>query len=178
MLLAVFLSTGPFPNRLLSTSSDACISTFRRCAAWGILSFPAIVMLCGCGSSGPQRAAVEGAVSLNGQPLAAGMVTFVPMGDPKKPSGPSVPARVKNGVFKLSAYEGPVVGQNRILIEATDYLGFPVDDEQAFAKNVMEKGPLPKQPVPEIYNTKSTLKEEVKAGGPNKYEFKLTGTTS
>lgn len=104
------------------------------------------------------------------------MVRFVPISDPRKPLGPSVAVPVKNGTFKMDSYNGPVVGQHRIEIEATDYYGFEVDDEQAFAKAVTEKGPLPKNPVPEIYNVKSTLKEEVKASGPNKYEFKLTGT--
>lgn len=131
---------------------------------------------CGGGEAGPPRAAVEGVVTLDGQKLAVGVVKFIPTATGKN-VGPAVLATVKDGAFQLSRSEGPVVGKHRIEIESTGHYGFDIDDEQAYAKAFQEKKgkALPPNPIPEIYNSKSTLTEEVKADGPNKFEFRLQG---
>lgn len=133
-----------------------------------------IPVLSGCGSEpGPARAAVEGVVTLDGQNLAAGVIRFIPA---EGNSGPAAGAVIKDGVYRLAEGEGPVIGRQRVEIEATDHLGFEADDEQAYASAVTErKGkPLPKNPVPDKYNRQSTLVADIKADDVNKNDFALT----
>lgn len=147
-------------------------SEFYVSLASGLLAMSAIG--CGGGAVGPERAAVEGVVTLDGQKLVAGVVKFIPTATGKN-VGPAVLATVKDGAFQLSRSEGPVIGKHRIEIESTGHYGFEIDDEQAYAKSFQEKKgpPLPPNPVPEIYNSKSTLTAEVNADGENKFEFPL-----
>ena len=132
------------------------------------------ILGCGGGDPGPARAAVEGIITLDGQKLSAGVVKFIPTATGKN-VGPAVLATVKEGAFQLSRSEGPVVGKHRIEIESTGHYGFDIDDEAAYAKSFQEKKgqALPPNPIPEIYNSKSTLTAEVKADGENKFEFPL-----
>src|SRR5262245_32760488 len=96
----------------------------------------------GCGKSGPTRAPVTGQVTVAGQPVAAGRILFTPT---SPNHGPAVSTRVTAGRYKFSREEGPVVGQNRVEIEADLNLGFALDDEAAFAKHGK---PLPPNPIP------------------------------
>ncbi len=156
------------------------------CAAIGCRVFCLVLMLtllvavvgCGGGDTGPQRAAVEGTVTLDGERLIQGIVRFVPNSTGKNLS-PAVQTTIKDGVFQLSRAEGPVVGKHRVEIESTGHYGFDIDDEAAYAKAFQEKKgqALPPNPVPEIYNSKSTLIAEVKADGENKFEFPLQSSS-
>lgn len=133
-----------------------------------------IPMLSGCGrQTGPVRFAVEGTVTLDGQNLAAGVIRFIPA---EGNSGPAAGAVIKDGVYKLAEGEGPIIGRQRVEIEATNHLGFEADDEQAYASAVTErKGkPLPENPVPDKYNRQSTLVADIKADDINKNDFVLT----
>lgn len=135
----------------------------------------------GCGGGGEpglKRAAVEGTITLDGHKLAVGVVKFIPATTGKN-VGPAVLATVKDGAFQLPRSDGPVVGKHRVEIESTGHYGFEIDDETAYAKAFQEKKgqPLPPNPVPQIYNTKSTLTAEVKADRENKFEFPLQGAS-
>lgn len=129
----------------------------------------------GCGGSeeGPVRAAVRGQVSLDGQPLESGMIRFVPA---EGTTGPAAVAAIVDGHFELTDEEGPIVGDHRVEIEATDYTAFAIDDEQAFAKSFRENRgkPLPPNPVPETYNRRSTLTASISADQSNELSFPLT----
>ena len=148
-----------------------------RCAIfkWVISSLLGLSVI-GCGGSeqGPARAAVEGMVTLDGQKLAAGVVRFIPTATGKN-VGPAVMATVKEGAFQLSRSEGPVVGKHHVEIESTGHYGFDIDNEAAYAKAFQEKKgqALPPNPVPEIYNSKSTLTAVVKADEMNTFDFSL-----
>lgn len=159
-----------------SVSSRRLILRNEFCVLLATGLLLASVIGCGGGDAGPARAAVEGVVTLDGQKLAAGVVKFIPTATGKN-VGPAVLATVKEGAFQLSRSEGPVVGKHRVEIESTGHYGFEIDDEAAYAKSFQEKKgqALPPNPIPEIYNSKSTLTEEVKADGPNKFEFRLQG---
>lgn len=159
--------------------------TSRRRGPKGLLALVTGVSLslvslgCGGGDPGPVRAAVEGVVTLNGEKLKEGVVRFVPSATEKN-TAPATMATVKDGVFQLPRSEGPVVGKHRVEIESTGHYGFDIDDEAAYAKAFQEKKgqALPPNPIPEIYNSKSTLTAEVKADGENKFEFPLQGTVA
>lgn len=122
----------------------------------------------GCGESGPTRAPIRGKVTVGGQPLAAGRVLFTPLAPNH---GPAASARVAAGEYKLSISDGPVVGQNRVEVEADLNLGFPIDDEAAFAKRGGK--PLPPNPIPPAFNKQSGVIADVKAGEENTYDIAM-----
>jgi hypothetical protein len=130
-----------------------------------VAALVALGALAGCDSSGPPRAPIHGRVTAGGQPLAGGRIIFTPVAPSE---GPATSARIINGEYTLSEEQGPVVGANRVQIEADLNVGFELDDEAAYAA----RGgvPLPPQPIPPEFNTRSTQTVEVKAGEDNSYD--------
>lgn len=123
------------------------------------------VAVAGCGSSGPARAPIHGKVTVGGQPLAAGRILFTPVAPNQ---GPATSAVITAGEYTIPKNEGPVVGSNRVEIEADLNLGFAIDDEAAFAKRGGK--PLPPNAIPPQFNRDSQLVVEVKAGEDNSYD--------
>lgn len=152
--------------------------SLSRCSQWllstGIVQFALfVVSAVGCGRKAVlPRAAVEGLVDIDGTKLASGVVRFIPT---QGTEGPAAVATVTNGEFKLAQKAGPLVGTQRVEIDALNYQGFELDDEQAFVANVEQKRKeeKPKNPVPNAYNTRSTLTVTVNEKGPNKFDFHL-----
>lgn len=139
-----------------------------------IVAASAGTWLAGCSRErpGPPTAAVRGTVTLDGVPLAEGLVRFVPI---EGTSGPKTTLAVTEGRFEADAKQGPVVGRHRIEIESTDDGGYPLDDESA-PQRWREAGikRIHLLRVPEVYNSRSTLVEEVTESGPNEFDFQLT----
>jgi hypothetical protein len=131
-------------------------------------AFALTSLIAGCGDSGLQRAAVHGRVTIADQPLASGQILFMPVAPN---SGPVVSAAIVNGEYKINESQGPVVGRNRVEVRGDRPLGFPVDDEQAFAQR--GGAPLPPDPVPAEFNENSTLFLEVAADQDNKYDVPI-----
>lgn len=130
-------------------------------------------LLAGCGDpDGPPRAAVEGTVTLDGKPLAVGLVRFVPKdGTP----GQKVSVSIEAGEFSVSAEHGPAVGKHRIEIESLDTGGLAMDDEDVIDKMQAEGVRRIKVvKVPPWYNRESMLAETVSASEPNRYIFELS----
>ena len=132
------------------------------------LSLLAMVALVGCGGITPNRAPISGQITVGGQPLAKGRILYTPVAPNQ---GPAASAVVKDGKYSIPRAEGPVVGQNRVEVEAELNLGFAIDDEAAFAKRGGR--PLPANPIPPEYNRDSQLVVEVKAGGENRYDVTI-----
>jgi hypothetical protein len=130
-----------------------------RVAKLSLIAGVAIVAAVGCGQVGPARAPIQGKVTVGGKPLAAGRILFTPIAPTQ---GPAASARITAGEFKLEHADGPVVGQNRVEVEADLNLGFEIDDEAAYAKRGGRR--LPNNPIPPAFNTQSTLTAEVEAG--------------
>jgi hypothetical protein len=95
-----------------------------------VMSVVVLVLMPGCGSSGPERVAVRGTVKLNGQPLHHGSVTFVPVGDVR---GPATTATVIKGSFELARRDGPVRGRASVQFVAGVDPGFDVNDDLSYA---------------------------------------------
>jgi hypothetical protein len=129
----------------------------------------------GCGTSGPERTPVNGAVLFDGKPMASGVIRFIPT---EGTTGPAAVGAVNQGFYEIPKAQGPVAGPHRVEIEGQLELPFEIDDEQAFAKAFREtKGkPLPPQPVPAEFNRQSTLTADVLADGQTKFDFDLTRT--
>jgi hypothetical protein len=123
----------------------------------------------GCGSDGLHRGAVAGRVTLGGAPLTKGRILFIPE------SGPTVSTVVVDGQYELPRAEGPVVGRNRVEVEAELGLGFAIDDEAAFAARGGK--PLPQNPIPPAFNKQSTLAVDVKAGETTNYDVSVPAAT-
>lgn len=126
--------------------------------------------LSGCfggSKDGLERAFVTGTVSFDGQPLTEGSIQFIPDLDAKgqRIHGKAVQAIITNGVYSLNADQGPVVGANKIMVNATRKTG-------KFQNFDGVKTEIMQQYIPAKYNADSTLRYEVKAG-ENTADFSL-----
>jgi hypothetical protein len=125
-----------------------------------------VLSLSGCGSSQPPfpRAGVSGTVTINGQPASSLLIAFVPQGNVK---GPRSSALVKDGKYSLDEQTGPLVGPMRVEITTALEEDEPRDGQVK---------PFTPERIPAQYNANSQLKAEVKAHGPNKFDFPLQST--
>lgn len=140
-------------------------------AAVLLLTFAAMI---GCGRTvdGPPRAAVNGIVSLDGEPLEAGVIRFIPRADT---SGPKVSVAIANGFFQLTESDGPVVGQHRIEIEAPAAGELAFDDEEALQRLEQSgrKARIEVVRIPAVYNRSSRLEATISHDAPNDLTFEL-----
>ena len=122
----------------------------------GLLALAAMV---GCGGSKrpePKRYAVQGTVTLDGQPLDGGVVYF------KTPeTGAFESFEVKAGKFEGKAE----AGKRRVEVNA-----FREESVQSGEMKVENKKNL----VPPQFNLQSTLTADVTEAGPNEFSFAVT----
>jgi hypothetical protein len=112
------------------------------------------------------RVAVSGTVTLDGQSLEYGAITFTPeRQDQAHPV--QVGAVISGGSYAISRVYGPTPGNYKVAIVST---GKPQasDEPPGVPKQVS------KQFLPEKYNTRSTLAADVRADGPRTFNFELT----
>jgi hypothetical protein len=134
------------------------------------LSTTKLIILCssvvffvgGCSSDpeGPPREGVSGTVSLDGQPLEQGSIQFLS-------GGTSGGSAIAGGKFSIAREQGLSPGSYRVVINSGEGSTVP-EGEMPGTTRLTHKELVPKQ-----YNEKSTLTAEVKAGGPNVFEFTL-----
>ena len=137
------------------------------------VAFALAAVALGCGGSDrPEQVEAWGLVTVDGERLPAGAVTFVPA---EGTAGPKASARVVDGEYRLPAAAGPVVGAYRVEIVADDPSVPPVDAELSPAEleRLAANRPPPPEPLPAVYNTASTLRRELTAG-TNRLHFELT----
>ncbi|MBM82762.1 MAG: hypothetical protein CMJ78_19545 [Planctomycetaceae bacterium] len=67
----------------------------------------------GCGDDGPQRLAAYGKIEWNEQEIPQGSITFLPSDGNE---GPSASAPVSSGRYEFTAEDGPVAGENQVII--------------------------------------------------------------
>jgi hypothetical protein len=123
-----------------------------------VLSLAVLLLLAGCGPSGPKTYPVSGTVTFDGQPLPTGFITFTPTeGDIGPDSG-----KVVEGKFEFRAQAG------KKLVEIN------ANRPQPGAKVEPSMGAVPfEQYIPEAYNINTTLTAEVTSGGENRFTFDL-----
>jgi hypothetical protein len=110
------------------------------------------------------RVPVAGTVTLDGTPLAQGMIQLDPAPETK---GPAVAAEINGGKFAIEKAQGPVPGKYKVRISGRP----PVK-----LKPGEEPGGTPKpapETIPARYNTESTLEAEIPAGGSPALDFAL-----
>ncbi len=126
----------------------------------------ALAAVVGCGdASEPPRLAVSGKVTLDGKPLPAGQLTFVPL-DGRTASV----AEVRDGAFRADGADGPAAGRYQVAIYAVESTGKTIPSPDVPGATIVEERDL----IPDRYNVKSELTAEVKPDGENAYEFALT----
>jgi hypothetical protein len=119
--------------------------------------------LAGCGRR-VQRCAVQGEVKLAGKPLDQGAITFQAQ-DASLGSGGGT--SIKNGQYSIPAEHGLLPGWYQVRITSTAP-GAPPDPNAPPGP----AGPLPKDRINPKYNGPQTiLSAEVKADGPNLFNF-------
>jgi hypothetical protein len=123
--------------------------------------------LIGCGSSGPPRAALSGAVAFDGTPVNEGTIAFVPTAETK---GTSVGADIKDGKYSIPAATGPMYGKYMVQIRWPKKTGKQIEMGSPAPKGTMIDEVA--EAIPTKYNTETTLEKEVKSAKET-FDFKL-----
>jgi hypothetical protein len=137
--------------------------TARRCL------FPCVlVLLAGCGGSGPKPVPVSGRVTLDNKPLANATLQFVPAAGAQEGAPPlsSVGTTAEDGRYELilnnaAKTKGALAGKYKVIVT----LG---------AQSGGDSRPTYHKQLPERYNRKSELECEIPAGGRDDANFDLT----
>lgn len=75
----------------------------------------AVLLLSGCGSSGPEQVNVTGTLNYKGKPVEEGALELVPTS-----GGPMQPISVKDGKFSATGEYGVIVGDYKVIFHAYD----------------------------------------------------------
>lgn len=121
----------------------------------------AVVALIGC-SGGNGRQSVSGSVTLGGQPVASGAISFRPA---EGTDGPSAGGAIKDGHFTLEKANGLLPGKYTVGIQAFRKTGRIVNDPQFGKTDEM---------VPVRFREEGTLEATVTSGSDNQFEYALT----
>ena len=120
----------------------------------------------GCGGpryDGPERVAMTGKVTLDGQPVEGGVLNLIPVaGQGRKASAP-----IAKGRYDISQQHGPHVGRYRVEIH------WPKPTGRRFAIGEEELSDQTVEVVPRKYNRQSTIQVDL-LNGKNKHNFALT----
>lgn len=125
---------------MVELRSREASSVGRLCACSSAVNslvlLAAIVLFAGCGGSeGPQRYRVSGAVTLNGEPIPAGVITFEPDSS-KGHTGPQGVATIRNGKFDTNdSGRGVIGGPHLIRIQGASAEGDSGDPQSADPSN-------------------------------------------
>ena len=137
--------------------------------AWLTLLLFAFLVLSGCGKAKPQRLAVSGRVTVDGQPLEIGSILFQPEG-----RGPKSGGMIQGGVFSIAASTGPQAGEYVVGIQAPKLSpGTVLPTEESARFEVLTRN---EERLPARYNARSTLRASVTESGPNIFDFDLQTT--
>lgn len=122
-----------------------------------------LVGLSGC-SSGPSTASVKGDVRLNGEPVEAGSISFIPSSG----EGTKVAAAIENGKYEIAADRAPAPGSYKVEITWDKPTGRKIPSADPGMQTDERR-----EAIPAKYNTQTTLVEELTAG-ENVKNFTLT----
>jgi len=134
---------------------------FNRTAACLLVAVTA-----GCGGRGDSRQAVRGTVTLDGQPLAEGTISFRPA---PGTSGNTAGRAIHKGRFELPAERGLPPGEYIVQIQSYERTGRTVD-----TTDDPLGGPAAPERVPIRFRQTGQLKATVAADGENVFDFPLT----
>ena len=125
----------------------------------------AVAFVVGC-TGGSKRAAVKGRVTVDGQPVENGSISFVPADGTQ---GPSAGGVITAGEYDIAKADGPLIGPHRVRIIATRKTGRQVQAFSGVGPMVDEEEMF----IPPRYNTATTLTAEI-VPKRNEIDFELT----
>jgi hypothetical protein len=132
---------------------------------WPAIAGLGVFLGCGHGSDLP-RANVSGKISYRGEPVADGMVVFVPINGTK---GPLTRATITEGLYDTKTAGGVPIGSHRVEIEAYKK-GGPTSKNRP---PMMADAPVKQQYLPGQYNRQSTLEVTIDANGDGAHDLEL-----
>ncbi|WP_435018056.1 hypothetical protein TA3x_005696 [Tundrisphaera sp. TA3] len=145
-----------------------------RPSSWAPLACASLLAVAssGCGMAGSDdlpREAISGKVTLDGQPLAQGVIQFLPA---SRNEGIAGGATIEAGSYSVPRAQGLVPGQYRVTINSVK------DGGASQAAPADSPGPIvaaevPKELLPPKYNAQSDLVAKVQAGQANQFDFDL-----
>ncbi|QDT85303.1 hypothetical protein [Gimesia chilikensis] len=124
------------------------------------------LLACGCGQAeeGPPRRIVEGKVEFQGQPLAAGMIRFIP-----EAPGPVAVARIEQGAYRVDNKGGVPLGKHRVEVVSRQ-----PEPELVEAEVLPDQGAATAISIPAQYNSNTSLSADVEVGDdPQVIDFQL-----
>jgi hypothetical protein len=124
--------------------------------AWAACLALGMCWIAGCGGpryQGEPRGAIEGTVSLDGQPVDGGTIDFMPV----EPDGRVASALISGGRYEIPEERGPTPGKYRVEISWNKPLG-PLNEDNPDAPQPSE------QVVPAKYNRNSELERDIARG--------------
>jgi hypothetical protein len=127
-----------------------------------------LVLASGCsrGPSPPKRGKLEGKVTLNGKPVASGLIRFMAL----DPNALNVVAPVKDGQYSIPAEQGPTKGKYRVefSVPSAAKQRVPNDDVPG---TFMEVSP---ETLPPRYHRDSQITIDYDPDKPQSHDFQLT----
>jgi hypothetical protein len=128
-----------------------------------------LICLVGCTNSNPQgRVALEGDVTLNGQPLTQGNISFEPSGTQSERTQSG--GLIKNGKYRIAAADGLVEGEYTVSIHAMEEIP---ETRKGNSTNPMDNQVEYRNIIPPEFGEKTTQKITVEKGKQNKFDFKM-----
>jgi hypothetical protein len=122
------------------------------------------VGMSGCAGGETKRYAVSGVVKWQGKLLDYGAITFLAEGPATGTGG----AMIKDGEYSIPAKQGLLPGRYKVTVSSVDPRNMAPDPDSPPGYL-----PLPKDRVQAKYNTQTTLTADVKAEGPNTFNFEV-----
>jgi hypothetical protein len=113
------------------------------------------------------RQPVEGAVTIDGQPLPKALISFSPINGTKGPSSSGV---VVDGRYRIEAESGPCPGEYQVKIETItpEIEAMAARDMEALRRNAGKKPPAMVAPE---FNVNTKLQASVREGMPNRFDY-------
>lgn len=129
-----------------------------------------VALVAGCSGGGGKHAAISGAVTLNGQPLASGTITFQ-----SSSGGLAAVGTITDGKYNIPGSEGPLPGHQtvRILAFRDGPQAAPAGVETSAPMSSQASQPVKEQYLPPEYNTASKLTANLVANKNENVDFKL-----
>jgi hypothetical protein len=124
-----------------------------------------LALLSGCGRS----ATVEGTLTLDGTPVEAGHITFVPI---EGTAGSGARAAIANGRYAIGRATRIQPGVYRVEVSARSKTGKKIPVGSPAPRGTMADEEV--EAAPAQYNKKSTLRQELKAGANTNVDFALS----
>lgn len=136
------------------------LSPFDRCPAKRMAEALCILLClaCGCAKHDPNRAAIHGRVTLDGQPLAHGAIAFIPIQGTR---GPAAGMQIVDGQYDISAANGAAIGSNRVEIRSLKKTGKQIERPDSSSHEMIDEEV---EAVAATFNSDSTLTFDVKPG--------------